>query len=424
MNHRPRILYIETARAAGGSSVSLMELVGGLDRTQYEPLVLFYHTTPYVQKLRKQGVRVIVMREQTLPQSPSPLLPRRPERDMAARLRRYGRWLGTAYQYAKESYWLARRDWPLARDIARLVEAEGIDLVHHNNSLRGNQGAILGARLADVPQICHVRMLHPYPPFAPITQRFITAFIYISKAVEAQYLAWGISPARGCVIHNPINPVAFGIAAQGTATDGAALRTALGLAAHDRLISNVGRLSWWKGQDYFIQAMAAVIQAEPQAKALIVGAPDTTSPREHAYYQQLQQLVHSLGLADKIHFTGFRSDVPAIMAASDVVVHSASEPEPFGRVIVEAMMAARPLVATAAGGVLEIVEDQETGLLVPPKDAVAMANAITYLLQHPEIAATVGACARQRATTRYTVEQHVQQVTQVYEAVLGRWRQR
>lgn len=102
-----------------------------------------------------------------------------------------------------------------------------------------------------------------------------------------------------------------------------------------------------------------------------------------------------------------------------MVVHSASEPEPFGRVIVEAMMAGRPLVATAAGGVLEIVEDQETGLLAPPKDAAAMANAITYLLQNPAVAAQVGAAARQRAAVRFTVEQHVRQVEAVYEEVLA-----
>lgn len=418
---RKRILYVETARAVGGSSLSLLELVRGLAPDRYEPVVLFYYNTPAVQQFRDSGIKVLVLDRQVVAsvgptvnnQGASPPI----TRDVEGALNRYGRWLGITYRYGKEAYWLARRDWPLAQRLARLLRHEAIDLVHHNNSLRGNQGAILGARLVGLPQVCHVRMLHPYPALAPLSQRFVNAFIYISQAVAQSYLAWGIPKVRGRVIHNPISLAAFD---DNQAThERAALRRELGLAPQDKVISNVGRLSWWKGQDYFIQAMATVVRTEPQARALIVGEPSTASPKEVAYYDGLQQLVQHLHLTNHVTFTGFRTDVPRIMAASDVVVHSASEPEPFGRVIVEAMMAGRPLVATAAGGVLEIVEDQETGLLAPPKDAAAMANAITYLLQNPAVAAQVGAAARQRAAARFTVEQHVRQVEAVYEEVLA-----
>ena len=89
-------------------------------------------------------------------------------------------------------------------------------------------------------------------------------------------------------------------------------------------------------------------------------------------------------MSDRVILTGVRSDIPRIMAASDIVVHSASEPEPFGRVIVEAMAAGRPVVATAAGGVLDIIEDQVTGLLVPSKNVTLMAKAIQQFLQNEE----------------------------------------
>ena len=104
---------------------------------------------------------------------------------------------------------------------------------------------------------------------------------------------------------------------------------------------------------------------------------------------------------------------------SDLIVHSASEPEPFGRVVVEAMLAARPVVATAAGGVLDIVEDRVTGLTVPPKDAPAMAGAIQYLLQNPATARTMGQRAQEAARTRFSVEQHVAGVHNLYTKVLG-----
>jgi glycosyltransferase involved in cell wall biosynthesis len=107
------------------------------------------------------------------------------------------------------------------------------------------------------------------------------------------------------------------------------------------------------------------------------------------------------------------------MAMSDLIVHSASEPEPFGRVVVEAMLAGRPVVATAAGGVLDIVEDRVTGLTVPPKDPAAMAGAIQYLLQHPVAARAMGQRARQEASKRFSVKQHADGVQCLYQTILG-----
>ena len=164
--------------------------------------------------------------------------------------------------------------------------------------------------------------------------------------------------------------------------------------------------------------MAEVIQSQPNTKALIVGAPDST-PSNQAYYQKLQQLVSELRLSDHVVFTGFRTDVSSIMAASDIVVHSSSEPEPFGRVVVEALLAGRPVVATAAGGVLDIVEDQVTGLLVPPKNAALMAKAIQQLLQNREQARAIGQRAQQRSKERFSVKRHVTAVQRIYQEVLA-----
>jgi glycosyltransferase involved in cell wall biosynthesis len=100
-------------------------------------------------------------------------------------------------------------------------------------------------------------------------------------------------------------------------------------------------------------------------------------------------------------------------------VHSSSEPEPFGRVIVEAMAAGRPVVATAAGGVLDIIEDQVTGLLVPPKNATLMAKAIQQLFQNRDQAEMIGQRAQQEAKRRFSVEQHVKAVQRIYQKILS-----
>jgi glycosyltransferase involved in cell wall biosynthesis len=409
MNLKPRrVLYIERPVRVGGSVISLYELVRGLDTSRYEPVVLFHGPNPYREQFQALGVQVIVLSEQS-PAVPSTVS----QRDIAASLSRYGNWLATGYRTAKEVYLLARWDLPLAWPLARLIKKEAIDLVHHNNGLRVNRAAVVAARLAGVPQICHVRWLPEFSPLERYLAHFVHYFIYISQAVEQRCRDLGIAASKGQVVYNPINFEAYG-----QSNHIAELQAELGLTDEDRLVSNVGRLDWWKGHDDFLQAMAEVIQSQPNAKALIVGASDSM-PRNQAYHQRLQQLVTDLKLSDHIIFTGFRTDIPCVMAASDVVVHSASEPEPFGRVIVEAMAAGRPVVATAAGGVLDIVEDQVTGLLVPPKNAALMAKAIQQLLENPEQAGKLGQRAQQHAKERFSVKRHVTAVQRVYQKILA-----
>jgi len=406
---RHRILYIEAPAAVGGSVIGLYELVRGLDTSRYQPVVLFHRPNPYCEQFRVLDVPVIVLDERP---PASPVAGSR--RDIAASLSRYGNWLAKSYRAAKQAYLIARRDWPLARRVAHIIENEAIALVHHNNSLSGNRATVMAARLAGVPQICHVRMLRPFSPFERYLARSVDAFIYMSKAIEQLYRELGIPAHKGQVIYDP-----FDIRVFERVNQVAELRTELGLADQDRLISNVGRLDWWKGQDYFVQAMAQVVQSHPNAKALIVGAPDPTLSSQ-THYQRVQQLVTDLGLSDAVIFAGFRADIPRILAASDIVVHSSSEPEPFGRVIVEAMAAGRPTIATSAGGVLDIIEDQVTGLLVPPKDATALAQAIQKLLGNEEHARIIGQRARQRARERFSVEQHVTAVQRIYQQILSR----
>ena len=407
-----RILYVEKpTETVGGSIISLYELVRGLDRRTYEPVVLLYGPSRYREKFEALGIQVIVLNEQAPAEPPAPAGPA--SRDIARTLGRYSSFLAEGYNAAKQLYLLARTDWPLARRVARIIASQDIDLVHHNTTLPGNRATVLAARLAGVPQVCHIRLLKDFSFIELYISRFVDQFIYNSTAVERLYRQRGIPAAKGQVIYNPIDTENFNNPA-----GLAGLRIELGLGEQDRLVSNVGRLDWWKGQDYFLEAMARVVEVEPRARALLVG-DFNPSPRNQAYLQRLQQLVADLKLADRVIFAGFRSDIPRIMAASEVVVLSSSEPEPFGRVVVEAMMAGRPVVATAAGGVLDIIEDRLTGLLVPLKDVPLMAAAIQELLQQPQAAVTMGQRAQQSARLRFSVERHVTAVQAVYQQVLA-----
>jgi glycosyltransferase involved in cell wall biosynthesis len=403
LKKRHRILFFEKPAFVGGSVTGLYELVRGLDPARFEPIVLFGGPNPYRAHFQALGVRVETLSEEIPQITPT-------TRDIAAGLSRYNRQAGHGYRRLKDLYLLGKRDYPLAKQVARRIEAWEIDLVHHNNCLRTNRATVLGARLARVRQIVHVRSLEPFGPVERYLADSVSAFIYMSRAVEKLYRGLDIPQHKGHVLYDGFVP-------PNAEADPAQLRAEFGLTPDDLVISNVGRFDWWKGHETFIQAMAAVVQTLPHAKALLVGGVDST-PRNQAFYREIQQMVQSLGLERHIIFTGYRADIPQIMAMSDLIVHSSSEPEPFGRVIVEAMLVGRPVVATAAGGVLDIVTDHETGILVPPKDAAAMAQAIQELLQHPDRAKAMGRQGRDAALHRFSVDQHVQGMQTLYQSIL------
>jgi len=306
-----RILYIEKpTKTVGGSIISLYELVRGLDKRMYEPVVLLYGPSRYRDKFEALGIKVIVLSDRATDGGPEPAKPAASSaRDIARSLGRYSRPVAAAYQTAKQLFVLARTEWPLVRRVANIIAAEGIDLVHHNTTLRGNRATVLAARLAGVPQICHIRLLKEFSFIERYISRFVDQFIYNSTAVERLYRQLGIPAAKGQVIYNPINIENFS-----HPEELAGLRRELGLGEQDRLVSNVGRLDWWKGQDYFLEAMAKVIEVEPRARALLVGDFNPT-PKNQAHLQRLQQLVADLNLADRVTLTGFRPDVQRMMAA-------------------------------------------------------------------------------------------------------------
>jgi glycosyltransferase involved in cell wall biosynthesis len=135
----------------------------------------------------------------------------------------------------------------------------------------------------------------------------------------------------------------------------------------------------------------------------------------------MKALARDLGIAPRVLFTDWRyrlDDIPEVLAATSVLVHASTEPEPFGLVLIEAMACGRPVVATAAGGVLDIVEDGGTGLLVSPGDVESTASAVVRLLLHPEQASTMGAKGRAKAEREFSLPTYARRVEEVYRSIL------
>ena len=398
-NKRHRILYIQNG--GGGTATALYDLVQGLDRSIFEPIVLFYEPDFYFQKFQDTGIKVFALSTKNPSLGSIVFLS-----ETTDYLQQYGKWLQTFYRLVCACILVIR--------VAALIKREKISLVHHNDNLRQDRFTVLAAWLAGVPQVCHMHAFSQLARFEKLLIPSVSAFLYVSTAVEKYYLDFQIPIEKGQVIYNGFNTSA---SEQVTIQEIVQIRSEFNMSDRDVLISNIGRLDSWKGQDYFIEAIAKVIQHHSNVKALIVGKLETR-PCLQNYYQKLQKLVVDLNLTDYVIFTGFREDIPQIMAASDILVHSASEPDPCPRVIVEGMLSGRSVIGVAAGGVPEMIEDQTTGLLVPPKDASKMSEAILWVINNQEQTLHMSEVAQQTAKERFSIEKHVFSVQQLYRTIL------
>jgi glycosyltransferase involved in cell wall biosynthesis len=381
-------------------------MVAALDKERFEPVVLCYRRSDACDRYREAGAEVRVL-EATEREVVTPLPGS--VRKATSPLR--------GHHGLRVVNRVLRRDLPMARHIAAVIREVGPDLVHHNDNPRGDRASILGARLVGLPQVAHVRFMPRY--FRPVDRvlvRFVDRFVFVSEAVREHFLdTLGERSVQGEVVYDSFDLARFGSVEPGEAER---VRKELGVSPGSALVSSFGRLVAWKGQEVFLRAVAEVARSHHELHALVVGDA-AEGPEGRAYVESLHGLARELGLESRLTFTGFRSDVPEVMAASDVIVHSSTQPEPFGRVIVEAMAAGRPVVATAAGGVPEIVEAGSTGLLAAPGDVHGVATAIGELLSNPDRAKAMAERGRDSVRNRFNADRFAEQLHRIYESTLA-----
>jgi glycosyltransferase involved in cell wall biosynthesis len=210
-------------------------------------------------------------------------------------------------------------------------------------------------------------------------------------------------------IYNGIAPLP---APCGTRAD---IRVALGVPSDRPLIGMLGRVSAWKGQEIFLRAAARVRISHPACHFVAIGG---VFDGDVERWEALFSLRRNLGLEDAVSLCGFRKDARELLSAMDIFVLPSTAPDPFPTVILEAMSAALPVIATAHGGPLEMVLNGRTGLLVPPSDPTALAAAIKRLLDNPALGRAMGASGRTRMLQHFERSRYLEQVQLLYEQVL------
>ncbi len=286
--------------------------------------------------------------------------------------------------------------------LARLMKRHRIDVIHTHLSTASLLGAF-AAKLAGKRSVAHVHGLNTATCF-----KYSDLIIAVSEKVKEHLVAQGIRENKIRVVHNGVNLLRF------QPTDTREAKAKLGYDPDEPLLGVFGRLSSEKGQRTAVEAMFLIAKGNPSpslshgergfedAHLAIVGDGKDRS--------DLEASVDALGIRESVTFIGFMQDVREMMSACDVVIVPSSRGEGFGLVAVEAMALRKPVVASAQGGLPEIVVPDETGLLVPPNDPQALAEAVCRLLSDPDLARAMGAKGRARVEERFALGEQMRQV--------------
>jgi glycosyltransferase involved in cell wall biosynthesis len=393
-----RVLYVERTGLVGGGERSLLGLLEALP-ADVEPL-LACPDGPLREQADRRGVPTSTIAESV---GSLKLHPVHTPVALAA--------MGMAVTALHR----AAREWPPD--------------VLHANSIRAGMIAAPVARILRRPLVLHVR---DRLPRSPVTRWLQSSLASHADAVIAisHHVARAFDPdgrARLQVIDNPFDLAQL----DPDGIDRRAARVALGLSNGAPVLSLVGQITPWKGQEDAVRALAAVRRTHPEAILLVVGETKFTARAtrydNRAYLRRLHEMIGELGLQDAVRFLGEREDVPAILRASDVAL-APSWDEPFGRAVVEAMAMGVPTIATAVGGPSEIVSDGFDGVLIEPRRPDAWAAAIERLLDDESCRLAMGAAARRVALARFGKDRHVGAVVALYRQVLAstgaRWQRR
>ncbi len=361
----PLLMVSNHGDIVGGGELSLLDFLTALDRCRWNPTVVVPTEGEVGDRCRELGIPTSVIPLPGL-RYPNPAIV-----NSIARLHALGRFTGS-----------------------RLIHANGSRAMFY----AGLTGIFLNQ-----PVIWHVRVADRDAVWDRLLARLASRIIVNSLAVHGRF-GWLRKPKVHCV-YNGVDLSRFY-----PRPPSQSVRATLGLPGNVPVVMSVGRFVQYKAYDDLLECAALVNQELPAAHWILVG--------EGECKEALQAQSKRLGLNGRVHFPGWRKDIPDLLALCDLFVMP-SHGEHFGRVLVEAMAMGKPVVATSAGGVPEIVIQGETGLLVPAGAPPVMAQAIASLMRDPAMAQRFGEAGRSRAGKHFSLAEHVQGIESIYRKCFG-----
>ncbi|MGB3612997.1 MAG: glycosyltransferase [Elainellaceae cyanobacterium] len=302
---------------------------------------------------------------------------------------------------------------PLILKVSQL--SRSYDLIYANTQKALVVGAIAGV-LSRRPVVYHLHDIVSPDHFSATNRRIIVGLANRARLVIANSHASKEALVEAGGREDHVHVVYNGFCSQTYAvsqSDRAALRESLQIEDDQFVVGHFSRLSPWKGQHVLVEALK---QVPEHVVALLVG---DALFGEDDYVQQLKAQIKASSLQHRVKFLGFRTDIPQLMAACDLVAHTSTAPEPFGRVIVEGMLCHRPVVAANAGGATELIDHGQTGWLTPAGDVQTLAEVLLSCCGKREDASRIAHRGYLKACQRFSLEHTNAQIQQRLEQAIA-----
>ena len=386
----PVVIFLDHTAKWSGGEIALLRTLEAMDRSRVTPVLVVAEDGPLVEKACELGIETHI-----LPLSKNL---REVRKDTLGGLAVFSR-IGAAISL-----------FTYARKVARFARKRGAFLLHCNSLKADIYGAVAG-KLARIPILWHVRD-HIDPSYLPplavtvfraLAKRWPDYIVTNSESTRERIFPEGSGKQRCAIVHDGLALWELNAPAPPEANAWKNQPPRVGL---------VGRFVAWKGQDVFLKAAALLTAQGIEARYVLIGAPLFG---EQEYTDGLHRQAEALG--DRVEFTGFQKDVPALLRTLDILVHASVLPEPFGQVVIEGMAEGLPVIATDGGGVQEIVTDGENGLLAPLGDADRLTEILGALLQDPKRASHLAQNGHRHVRAHFTAGQNARKIEQVYEEI-------
>ena len=382
------ILFIHQSAELYGSDKTLLLLLKNLDKNKFKPIVLLPFDGPLKEALENENIEVVI----------APVLKLYRKLFTPKNLIGFFKDIKTAFKIVNELHKKYQFTLIYSNTLAVLL---GIMFAWKNNI----------KHLWHVHEIIEKPSLFKKAFVGLLSLKSNTHIVYNSQATK---VFWELNKSiinKGVVIWNGIEIYT----PESSTSELFDIRKNLFLAQPNEIIlALVGRISRWKGQMILLDAFNNLVQKNENIKLVFVGAPP---PNQEKFQEDLEERIASFKLNDKVLIIPFQNEIHKIWQAIDIAVVPSTEPEPFGMVAIEAMLAHKPIVGSNHGGLTEIIENNATGFLVTPNSVQDLVIALEKLIQNELLRKEMGENGYLRVTTAFSVEQYVDSFEKFFKKI-------
>lgn len=377
-----RILYLHAGAELYGADIVLLELVKGLDKNEYYPIVVLPNDGPLVEKLKEKNIEVIIEKY--------PIL-----------RRKYFNLKGIinyCYEYLKCS-----------KKIVKIVKDKKIDIIHINTA------AVLEGcyikKATNKKMIWHIHEILLKPKIVStfiykMIAKYSDEIVCVSNAVKEHFEQ--ITKRKGIkVIYNGVDNKKFNCD-----NDSLYLKKEFGIKDNEIVIGMIGRINAWKGQNDFLEAVNKVFDRVSNSKAILVGG---VFEGQEWRIEDLKKKIENSKYSDRIILSDFRSDINNIHNLIDIFVLPSTNPDPLPTVVLEAMASGKTIVAYRHGGVCEMVKENYNGLFAEVGNVDELANQIVELANNEELRKNMGKNSMIRQRENFSLDSYVKNFERIYK---------